>query len=329
MPSPISDVDTLAQARRWLADGHPVALATVTKTWGSAPRRAGSHLAIRGDGVFAGSVSGGCVEGAVVEAALGLMGTGTGALLTFGVTSELAWEVGLACGGQIEVWVEDAAAQATLLDAIVAAQADRRPAVLALPLGGAPPHLASLDAPAAQEALRSGRPQGTDSGTFLRPYLPPLRMLVIGAVHIAQPLVLMAQAAGYAVTVIDPRRAFASQERWAGATVICDYPDDAFEDVGLDARCAVVALTHDPKIDDPGLLAALASPAFYVGALGSRKTHAHRRTRLAAQGAAPADLDRICGPIGLAIGAVTPAEIAVSVLAEVTATLRESPLAGR
>ena len=224
--------------------------------------------------------------------------------------------------------------KSTLLVDIVSAQAARRPVVLAVPLGAGERRLVTPDDPvlgqAVQQALRTGKTLAvsTPGGRcLLRPYLPPLQMFVIGAVHIAQALVPMASLAGYAVTVIDPRRAFGQQERWEGAQIREDYPDEAFSVLGLDARSAVVALTHDPKIDDPGLASALASDAFYVGALGSRRTHAGRRQRLQEQGILPATLDRICGPIGLSIGAVTPAEIAVAILAEVTATLRGSPLA--
>ena len=324
------DAEVLRAAHQWRVDGRGVALATVVETWGSAPRGAGSHLAIRDDRLFVGSVSGGCVEGAVVEAALALMGSGRGraADLRRDQRPGVGRGAGLrrhhpGLGGGCGV-------RTRTLRALADATARREPVVLAIPLApsadGAESRLVPLDDPelgeAARAALASGQPQQVGA-VFLRPYPPPLRLLIIGAVHIAQALAPMAQLVGYEVIVIDPRRAFARPERWPGARVIGEYPDDAFVELGgLDARCAVVALTHDPKIDDPGLLAALDSPAFYIGALGSRRTHARRRERLGAAGHGEAALDRIRGPVGLSIGARTPAEIAVAVLAEVTATLR-------
>jgi xanthine dehydrogenase accessory factor len=160
---------------------------------------------------------------------------------------------------------------------------------------------------------------------FLRPYAPRLRMVIIGAVHITAALVSMAQVADYEVVLIDPRRGFARPERWPGIRVFVDYPDDVFEELPLDARTAVVALTHDPKIDDPGLSVALRSPCFYIGALGSRRTHAARLERLGQQGLSDDLLSRIHGPVGLDIRAATPAEIAVAILAEVTGALRGAP----
>ncbi|MCA8932189.1 MAG: XdhC family protein [Rhodospirillaceae bacterium] len=184
---------------------------------------------------------------------------------------------------------------------------------------------------AAASALRSDR--GTVAETpagqvFVEPFNPPLRLVVVGAVHITQGLAPMAQMAGYQVTVVDPRQAFASAERFPGVALSTDWPDDALEALAPDARTAVVTLTHDPKLDDPALDRALRSPAFYVAALGSRKTHAARLERLGALGHDAAALARIHGPAGLPLGAATPAEIAVSVLAEMTQVLRQPQRGG-
>lgn len=164
---------------------------------------------------------------------------------------------------------------------------------------------------------------------FVEVWNPPLRLVLVGAVHIAQVLIPMARLAGYAVTVIDPRSAFASAERFPGVEIATDWPDDVLPGLAPDRRTAIVTLTHDPKIDDPALQAALRSDAFYVGALGSRKTHAKRGERLAEAGFGPGEIARVRGPVGLAIGALTPAEIAVSILAEITAVLRRAGLAER
>lgn len=182
---------------------------------------------------------------------------------------------------------------------------------------------------AAREAARADRSQPAQIGRrnwFLGVFNPPLDLVIIGAVHIAQPLAQIASLAGYGVRVIDPRTAFATAERFPGVALSHDWPDEALEKAPLGPRSAVVALTHDPKLDDPALTAALRSSCFYIGALGSKKTHAGRLARLKAQGFNDNELSRIHGPVGLNIGAKSPAEIAVSVVAEITQTLRAGDL---
>lgn len=223
--------------------------------------------------------------------------------------------------------------KAALLAMVEAAVAARNPVGLALPVGGrGVARVVTLDDPelggVLRESVRRDRPQmvETEEGAFfLRPYAPRLRMVIIGAVHITASLVSMARTADFEVVLIDPRKGFARAERWPGLAVHDDYPDDVMAGLGLDARTAVIALTHDPKIDDPGLEAALHSNVFYIGALGSRRTHAARLERLATLGFDERSLKRIHGPIGLDIRAATPAEIAVSILAEVVSTLRHPP----
>ena len=177
------------------------------------------------------------------------------------------------------------------------------------------------------DALRTDQAAVVDapSPVLLEPHNPPLRLILVGAVHIAEPLAQIAALAGFAVTIVDPRRAFATAARFPGQALVIAWPDEAIAALAPDARTAVVTLTHDPKIDDPALRAALATPAFYVGCLGSTRTHAARRTRLGDAGVAAAALDRLRGPVGLRIGARTPAEIAVSILGEIIATLRGGP----
>jgi xanthine dehydrogenase accessory factor len=337
----------LAQALDWLAGGRRVALATVARTWGSSPRPAGSKLAVSDAAEFVGSVSGGCIEGAVIQEALEVMATGGSRLLSFGVSDETAWEVGLACGGKIEVLVEavvpevDEAGEVggrgvarAELEALLAARRGHRQVVLATPLAGgvhrliaiapAAPDGEPLAAAAAEVARRDQAEviEAAGGAVLLEPHLAPLRLIIVGAVHVAQPLAEMAALAGFAVTIVDPRRAFATAARFPGQTLVVGWPDAAIAELAPDARTAVVTLTHDPKLDDPALVAALASPAFYVGCLGSGKTHAARRTRLGERGIAAAALDRLHGPVGVRIGARTPAEIAVSILAEIVAALR-------
>ncbi len=177
----------------------------------------------------------------------------------------------------------------------------------------------------AAERDQSGAVEAEGGDVFLRVYNPPVRVFIVGAVHVAQALAPMAQLAGYDVLVIDPRRSFATEERFRGIPLSRDWPDEAMARLGLDRRAAVVTMTHDPKIDDPALAAALRSQAFYVGALGSKKTQAARRERLRQAGIGDADLARIHGPVGLSIGAVSPGEIACSILSELVGCLRRPP----
>ena len=226
------------------------------------------------------------------------------------------------------------------LHAVLAARQAKRPAVLVSDLDSGDQRLFHADAPeesglettvraACIEALRADRSRrlANEDGNalFLQVFNPPLQMVIVGAVHITQALAPMAALLGYEVTVVDPRRAFATDERFPGVAVDTEWPDDALRRISPDRRTAIVTLTHDPKLDDPALEVALSSDAFYIGSLGSRRTHAARLERLRARGFDEPALARIHGPIGLAIGAKSPAEIANAVTAEITARLREPP----
>ena len=329
-----TDEDPLLAAASWISGHQTVALATVTRTWGSAPRPAGSQMAVRDDGAFVGSVSGGCIEGAVIGEAQAALQDGRPRNLKFGVTNEEAWAVGLACGGTIEVNVTPVtrAPERATVAALNKARDEKRAAVLATGLQTGRTQLIYTDeagsgalAEAAKNAARRDESVSVDaegSTWFLTVFNPPLDLAIIGAVHIAQPLARMAALADYAVRIIDPRTAFATEERFPDVALSHEWPDEALALKPLTARSAIVALTHDPTLDDPALTVALRSPAFYIGALGSRQTHARRLERLKEAGFSDADLARIHGPIGLKIGARSPAEIAVSVLGEMTAILR-------
>ena len=289
----------------------------MVQTWGSAPRPVGAQLAVSGAAEIEGSVSGGCVEGAVVAEALDAMAGGPPRILSYGVSDDDAFAVGLACGGTIRVMVEPVTEElAAILAALAEARRDRGRVAYAVDTGGWTRRL-----------LRPGEPDyparaGFEGEAFLAPFEPPLRLAVIGGVHAAQALVPMARLAGYDPFVIDPREAFASEARFPGTPLSHEWPDAALRAFALDARSAVVTLTHDPKIDDPALEVALRSEAFYVGALGSTRTHAKRVERLRAAGLDEAQVGRLHAPVGLPIGAATPGEIAVSILAEITARLR-------
>jgi xanthine dehydrogenase accessory factor len=309
----------------WHRTGRKAALATVVETWGSAPRPAGSQLVISGAGEIAGSVSGGCVEGAVVAEAIEALADGVPRLLTYGVSDETAFAVGLACGGTIRVMVVPVGPllPEALLAELVAARATRRAAALVTDMANWAHRLSDGEGdPAVQARFRSDRSGLEADGRFIAVHNPALRMIIVGAVHIAQPLVQMARICGYDPTLIDPRDAFGSAARFPGETILQDWPDEAMATLAPDARTAVVTLTHDPKLDDPAIRAALASDAFYLGCLGSVRTHAKRLERLRAEGMGEAQIARIHAPVGLDIGATSPAEIAVAILGQITQVLR-------
>ena len=316
-------------ALAWHRAGTGAALATVIETWGSAPRQAGSQLAISGDGEMLGSVSGGCVEGAVITEALDALADRKSRILTFGVSDETAFAAGLACGGTIRVLVEpvgdgpEALSEPMLAGLVSARAASRAIAVVTRPDTWTRALVAPGQDPATDARFKSDRSGMEEDGRFIAVHNPPLRLIVIGAVHIAQPLLAIARTCGYAPMLIDPRAAFGSAARFPGETILDDWPDEALAQLAPDARTAIVTLTHDPKLDDPAIRFALNSPAFYLGSLGSTRTHAKRVERLTAEGFTPDQIAKIHAPVGLDIGAKTPAEIAVSVMAQITETLRK------
>lgn len=292
----------LAAAFSWQKAGVPMALATVVETWGSAPRRVGAHMLINAKGEFTGSVSGGCVENDILAQAAEVIDENSPRLLAYGVDDAAAWQAGLPCGGQIKVLVQPVSAQAfpfAQFEAIAHSRSLGQRYTLEMPL-----------------------PSGE---LFTRYYEPPLRMAVVGAGHIAQPLLALARMMGFSTLLIDPRAAYATAERFPDTKIAVDWPDNALADWRIDRACAVVVVSHDPKIDDVALQSALGSPAFYIGALGSTRSHGRRLERLAAAGWTEADLARIHGPVGLAIGAANPAEIALSIMAQVIAVWRHQP----
>ena len=327
---------------QWQRDGQPVALATVVQTWGSSPRRAGAKMALTPAGQMAGSVSGGCVEGAVFEEGVEALKSGAARLLHFGVADETAWEVGLACGGSIDVFVQPLGPD--YYAATRAAIQGNAPFAVVTVVKGPPELLGraalageeglrwgslspALDEPAVQlarAALDKGQSRRADLAegveAFVEVVLPPPTLIAVGGVHITIALVALAKTLGYTTIVIDPRKAFGNVERFPNVDrLVQAWPDEALADIPLTRGTAVAMLTHDPKLDDPALRLVLPSPAFYVGALGSRNTQAKRRQRLLEGGLRQEDLDRLHGPIGLELNAGTPEEIALSIMAQIVA----------
>jgi xanthine dehydrogenase accessory factor len=333
-------LDIFSDLEEWSKNGRLIALATVIKTWGASPRTVGAKMAVNDKGDITGSVSGGCVEGAVVSASMETIKTGNAQLLHFDVADKTAWEVGVACGGQIDVFIRlldtellTAFRQAIDLDEVIALSTviDGEEKITGSEIcvfpngkwtGEIDDKLRGEIVQRTLEVLESKQPfqtqiwEGTELLIDVMP--PPPTLVIVGGVHIAVALVKIAKASGYRVIVVDPRRQFGTRVRFPNADqIIQKWPDDAFEEMKINNNTAIAMLTHDPKIDDPGLLIALPSNAFYVGALGSRKTQVSRRERLLAAGLKEEYLNRIHGPIGLDLGGRSPEEIALAIMAQV------------
>src|SRR5216683_4050935 len=310
--------DVMTEVKAWLEQGDPVAVATVISTWGSAPRPAGSRMAISQSGNIAGSVSGGCLEGEVFEQAQAILKGKPASLFHYGVSDDLAWTVGLSCGGEIDVLVEPLAQ--VHRDLITALESEQ-PVVLKTDVGDVPGGRALLTPadPNVSDLLDRESPVRQD-GHFLEPFPRPPELLIFGGSHVAILLTQLASAIGFRVTVVDARSKFADPERFPGAhKVIHAWPDEVLSGMPMDASSYVVILTHDPKFDDPTIRAALAGQPRYIGAIGSRKTHRDRVARLVAAGITPAELERVHAPIGLDLGAQTAEETALAILGEMVA----------
>ena len=331
-PASAREVDVLTAARTWLARDGRVAIATVVDTWGSAPVPVGGQMAVAADGNFQGSVSGGCIEGEVILEAEDILASGQPKTLTFGVADETAWRAGLPCGGQVQVFVERIEARnggADLLDRAVAAGETRRGLVVRTHLAdGRKEVFERSDENLPQDiaerfhTAKSQLKETPDGAVFLHALVPPARILVIGATHIGQILTQLARLAAYEVIVVDPRTAFASADRFPDVNLLTEWPQDALPKLGLDPYTAVVALAHVGHIDDEALKLAVQSDCLYIGALGSSRNHAKRVERLKAAGITDAQMARIKAPIGLDIGAQTPAEVAISIMGEIVLAVR-------
>lgn len=287
-----------------------MALATVIETWRSAPCPLGTHMLVHADGRFVGSVSGGCVEGDVLHVASGVIAGGETALRHYGVADGAAWEVGLPCGGDIQVLVQpvsEAGFPSHLFDMITAARREGR--IL---------HIGTDLVTGQSELIHSDQ-----DARFVNAYFPPRRLLIIGAVEIAAHLAAIATSQGLSVTLSDPRDRFLTVERFPGVVLDDRWPDEAVAAFAPDERSCVVTLSHDPKIDDAALVAALASRVGYVAALGSKQSHIARLARLASQGVHQSDLARIEGPAGIAINAISAPEIALSIAAGMIRALND------
>jgi xanthine dehydrogenase accessory factor len=329
-------LDILTTVNEWLDEGRKVALATVVETWGSSPRQAGAKLAVASDMAMIGSVSGGCVEGAVVEEALASLEDGKPRLLNYGVSDDTAWQVGLSCGGRIAIYVEPLDKTWWSL-AAERVRADKAFTTVTVISGEAAGQKALMEG---NEVIYSsngtgnlvGRPYKTDefptskrvktdeSDVMVDVYNPRPRLVIIGGAHVAMALKNFAHQLGFRVVLVDPRKAFATPERFPDVEMIShQYPDKILPSLGLTADTYVTILTHDPKIDDPALKVTLPSPVKYIGILSSRRTHDKRVKRLTEAGVDTKLIERAKVPIGIDINAQTPEEIALCIMAEIIA----------
>ena len=303
------DLQVLGQARDWFAQGHKVWLVTVLETWGSAPRPPGALLCLRDDGLVAGSVSGGCVEDDLIDRLRHGERVATPSLIAYGVTKEEAARFGLPCGGNLRL-VQEPLQSVAWIDEILARTARHELVARRMTLA---------TGEVVVEAASRGDVFAFDGLQLTALFGPRWRLLIIGAGQLSRAVAQMALALDFEVICCDPRDEYNLTWDVPGTTFSKAMPDDLVIELQLDPHSAVVAVTHDPKLDDLVLLEALKSPAFYIGALGSRNNTAARRERLAMFDLSPAEIDRLHGPIGLDIGSKTPAEIAVSIVAEIVA----------
>src|SRR5690348_1345103 len=302
--------EILDELRAWNEAGEQIALATVVETWGSSPRPLGSKMAVTRSGKMAGSVSNGCIEGAVFEEAQKVLKSGEPKIAAFGVADDVAFEVGLACGGHIEVFVQPLdATQKQLLRKLEADEA----ATMRTNLITGEAQLVEGTPPGSELARRDG-------DWFIEPFRRPAHLVIVGAIHIAIPLHRLAKVMGYRVTVIDARAKFATKERFPEAdSLLVSWPDEGLAKITLDRSTYVVILTHDPKFDLPALRSVLKKDVGYIGAIGSRKTNQNRFDKLRQDGFTEEQIARVHGPIGLDLGSRGAEETALGILAELTA----------
>ena len=302
--------DILTPMSVWLKEKRKVALATVISTWGSAPRPVGGQMAIDSNGEIIGSVSGGCIEGAVINEGINSINDGKLRIKDYGISNDMAWEVGLACGGELKILIQPLNLEDKIVYSIVENIKNREPTKLIINCLTGSRHIDNsiINQMSFYDKIKE---------EFIHVIDPKPRLFIVGAVHIAQALISLAKTADFEIILIDPRDHFATKDRFPNCKIINEWPDTALSNFILDKSTHLVTLTHDPKIDDPALIYTLKKDIGYIGSLGSKKTHNKRCERLIDIGFCQSDLSKIHGPIGLNIKAKTPAEIAISIMAEI------------
>ena len=309
--------DILTPMSVWLKENRKVSLATVISTWGSSPRPVGGQMAIDSNGEIIGSVSGGCIEGAVITEGINSINDGKTRVKDYGISNNMAWEVGLACGGELKVLIQPLDIQDKIVFSIVDNIKNREAVKLRIDCSNG---LRIIDNALTNQTSLYDK----EKNEFIHVIDPKPRLFVVGAVHIAQALISLAAITDFEIILIDPREHFATEKRFPNCKILTEWPDIALSRFNLDKSTHLVTLTHDPKIDDPALIYSLKKNIGYIGSLGSKKTHQKRCERLTSLGFSDNDINKIHAPIGLDIKGKTPAEIAVSIIAEIISFRRKS-----
>jgi len=327
------DEGAFEEAQKWINSNHKVILATVIKTWGSSPRPSGSRMIVRDDGNFFGSVSGGCVESTVIRECLNLIKiNGNNKILDFKVSNQDAWDVGLACGGELTVYLEKTIMNINIINQVLELKKKKLDFSLITNLKNKKSYI-FIEGEKLENEIEDFNNLITDAfkkrsnqiinntQLFIDNYYQPTKIFIIGAVHIAQEIIKISKFLKFEITVIDPRGFFASEFRFPGTKVIKEWPKNFFEKQPIKKNDALVALTHDPKIDDFAIQHALNNNCFYIGALGSKKTHENRIQRLKDNGLKDYELKKIFGPIGLNLGGRSAPEIALSIISQIVSEI--------
>jgi len=309
--------DILTPMSVWLKENRKVSLATVISTWGSSPRPVGGQMAIDSNGEIIGSVSGGCIEGAVITEGINSINDGKTRVKDYGISNNMAWEVGLACGGELKVLIQPLDIQDKIVFSIVNSIKNREAVKLRIDCSNG---LRIIDNTITNQTSLYDK----EKNEFIHIIDPKPRLFVVGAVHIAQALISLAAITDFEIILIDPREHFATEKRFPNCKILTEWPDIALSRFNLDKSTHLVTLTHDPKIDDPALIYSLKKNIGYIGSLGSKKTHQKRCERLTSLGFSDNDINKIHAPIGLDLKGKTPAEIAVSIIAEIISFRRKS-----
>ena len=306
----MNDVDDiLTPTSFWLKEKRRIALATVISTWGSSPRPVGGQMAIDENGEIIGSVSGGCIEGAVISEGIDSIKDGKSRIKDYGISNDMAWEVGLACGGELKVLIQPLNLEDEIVYSIVDSIKKRKTVKLKIDCSNGD---RIIDNTINNQISYFDKL----NNEFIHIIDPKPRLFIVGAVHIAQYLVDFAKSLNFEISIIDPRGYFASEQRFPDMKIINKWPDEAFKEIETNENTALIALTHDPKIDDPALQHALNKKFYYIGALGSKKTHENRCQRLKEAGFSDDQINSIHGPIGIKLGGKSAPEIALSIIAQ-------------
>ena len=328
----------LEKAYEWIKDNNKIVMITVVETWGSSPKPIGSKMIVNENKEFFGSVSGGCIESFIIQESLEIIKKNESfKIKKFKISDESAWNVGLSCGGEITVYLEEMSFREKALEQIIQKQKNKLEFALLTNLSTGENEIFEKNKPLNKNFekftdqinsyyLSKNNGMLKDTNIFIECYNNPLKVIIVGAVHIAQYLTDFADKFDFEIYIIDPRNYFGTKERFPNVEIINEWPNEAFKKIKTDSNCALIGLTHDPKIDDPALQYALRENFFYIGALGSKKTHENRCDRLKKAGFTRSEIESIHGPIGIKLGGKSAPEIALSIIAQLVNELYKNKI---